>query len=216
MIEKALYFIGGMALGAVAAAIPIKMFYEKRCAEDVAEIKEHYRKSENKLVETRARLIKEVENVNEIGKKIAEENIGIGKKKKINTEKSDYQKHYKAPEIDPAETVSPVENDEVDEEYLANKRMNDARGDSSQEPAIIDQEDFGSNPVYETMELYLYQDGVIADDNDQMVEDPRRLLGDIAEWLEDENQESVCVRNYELGVDIELTKAWSNYSDIVR
>lgn len=220
MPKKILIFLGGVAAGAAGSAFFFKKYYEKRCAEDVASIKEEYKKEvgeeKKKLVETRNRLAEEVEQVNQIGKELANEKLGVGKKEKLDTEKVNYGAHYRRGD-DPSEGVCPSEDDEEDEEYLANKRLNDMRGDPNKMPEVISEEEYGSNPVYESVEWTLYLgDGVVANDNDEMIDDPDYFVGDLINSTEFEYREepTICVRNYELGMDIMITKATSRYSDI--
>lgn len=215
-MKEALIFIGGIGLGAAASALFFKKFFEKKEADDVAkfkaEYKEQYAAEFAKLQETRSRLIQEVENVNQIGKKIAEERLGIGRKKQ-NTDKVNYTEMYE--KADPAESIGPSEEDD-DQDYIDSKQMND---DAKAEKGIviISESECGENPCLEPLEFtFYYDDGVLADDNDEAINDPGYYIGSMIEdsGFDRNDDTQLCVRNYDIGADITITKAWSKYDDV--
>ena len=215
MPKKIVIFLGGVAAGIAGSAFFFKKYYEKRCDEDVAAIKKEYKEAEGELHKTKEKLTEEISQVNEIGKELTKEKLGIGKKK-INTEKTNYGAKFQRGEVDPAEKESPKEDGE-DEDYLASKRLNDMRGDPNHVPEVISEDEYGSNPVYEAAEWTLYLgDGVVANENDEMIDDPDYFVGDLinSTGFEQGDEPTMCVRNYEVGMDIMITKAYSSYSDI--
>lgn len=80
------------------------------------------------------------------------------------------------------------------------------------EPYVISPSEFGENDDYETISLTYYADGVLTDDNDEVIEDVDSIVGEeslthFGEYEED----SVFVRNDELKCDYEILRDYRHY-----
>ncbi len=80
----------------------------------------------------------------------------------------------------------------------------------------IPPEEYGENKEYETRSLTYYADGVLADDDDEIIEDVDDVVGEgtlnrFGEYEDD----SVHVRNENMKCDYEILMSLKNYSDIV-
>lgn len=83
------------------------------------------------------------------------------------------------------------------------------------DPYIIDPEEFGENPEYDTMTLTYFADGVLVDDVDDLVDEPDVVVGlENLKVLGDYGATSVYVRNDIYRTDYEVIKDDWNYSDI--
>lgn len=83
------------------------------------------------------------------------------------------------------------------------------------DPYIIDPEEFGENPEYDTMTLTYFADGVLVDDVDDLVDEPDVVVGlENLKVLGDYGASSVYIRNDIYRTDYEVIKDDWNYSDI--
>lgn len=88
-------------------------------------------------------------------------------------------------------------------------------GDSVQEPYVISPEEFGEFGKYDTISLTYYADYVLADDNDDVIEDVDDVVGteSLTHFGEYED-DSVFVRNDRLKCDYEILLDQRNFSDV--
>lgn len=86
----------------------------------------------------------------------------------------------------------------------------------SEHPYLITPEEFGENEEYETIELNYYADGVLADDNDDVIDDISETIGDEAlNHFGDHEDDAVFVRNETRKVDFEIVLDKRTYSEVV-
>lgn len=82
-------------------------------------------------------------------------------------------------------------------------------------PYIIPPDDFGELDDYEKITLIYYTDGVLADDNDDLVEDIGEVVvEDFASHFGEYEDDSVFVRNDKLKCDYEILLDQGKYSDL--
>lgn len=84
-------------------------------------------------------------------------------------------------------------------------------------PYVISPEEFGEKDGYETVSLNYYADGVLTDDDDEIIDDVDTIVGSeslthFGEYEED----SVFVRNDAHRCDYEILKDLRRYSDVDR
>lgn len=83
-------------------------------------------------------------------------------------------------------------------------------------PYVIAPEQLGENEEYETITLLYYADKVLADDNDELVEDIDSKIGlDSLTHFGEYEDDSVCVRNDARKVDYEILLSLKEYSDVL-
>jgi hypothetical protein len=84
-------------------------------------------------------------------------------------------------------------------------------------PYVISPDEFGQDESYETISLTYYADGVLADDDDEMVEDVENLVGfDSLNHFGEYEDDSVFVRNDRLKCDYEILLDHRKYTDVKR
>lgn len=84
------------------------------------------------------------------------------------------------------------------------------------EPYIIAPEDFGEFSDYDKVSLSYYADGILADDNDGILEHVVETVGlDFFSHFGEYEEDSVFVRNDELKTDYEILLDPRKYSDVV-
>lgn len=86
-----------------------------------------------------------------------------------------------------------------------------------EKPYVISPEEFGEFEEYEKISLTYYSDGVLADENDEEINDVDEIVGEksLTHFGEYED-DSVFVRNDRLKCDYEILLDQRNYSDIVK
>lgn len=100
--------------------------------------------------------------------------------------------------------VENIKNEE-DEEPMVNDN-----------PYVIPPEDFGELNDYEKISLTYYDDGVLADDNNEPVDDVENLVGlEALESFGEYEDDSVFVRNDRLKCDYEILLDQRRHSDVV-
>lgn len=87
--------------------------------------------------------------------------------------------------------------------------------DKKSGPKLIKAEDYGQDPSLGTITLYLYSDGVLANDEEEALEVDvyRRMIGDCLEKFDFRNssETTIYVRNRKFGSDFEIVKVHGPY-----
>lgn len=95
--------------------------------------------------------------------------------------------------------------------YASNKSAKERKID---EPYVIAPEDLGNYADYEQIELHYYNDGVLTDELDEIVDDPEEIVGkEIADHFGEYEEDTVCIRNDALKTDYEILRVPERYSD---
>lgn len=116
-----------------------------------------------------------------------------------------------------------VEYAEILQKYgytnYSNGSKEERRGNKAMEekyPYVISPEEFGEFDEYEKISLTYYADGVLADDNDEIVEDVEDIVGDALGHFGEYEDDSVFVRCDERSCDYEILLDLRNFSDVSR
>lgn len=84
------------------------------------------------------------------------------------------------------------------------------------EPFVIPPEEFGEIEEYELHSLKYYSDGVLADDDDERIEDVAAVVGTGSlDTFGDFEDDAVHVRNHRLKSDFEILKVKREYSEVL-
>lgn len=180
-------FIFGAAVGSVATWSYVKKKYERIAQEEIDSVKEVFARREKVEVS--------VKNEDEPQTEEA-----------VDTECDDYEKEIE----DSGYTTYPggrsefTPPDEEDKEYFV-------------QAYVISPEEFGENDDYERISLTYYADQVLADDNDDIIEDIEatvsyEALSHFGEYEDD----SVFVRNDIRKCDYEILLDQRKYPDVVK
>jgi hypothetical protein len=85
------------------------------------------------------------------------------------------------------------------------------------QPYVIPPEDFGELDDYEKISLTYYADRVLADDNDELVENVEDIVGfESLDSFGEYEYDSVFVRNDRLKCDYEILLDQREFSDVVK
>lgn len=83
------------------------------------------------------------------------------------------------------------------------------------EPYAIPGEEFGLDDDFDTVSLTLYSDDILADDDDEIVEDVEEKVGaEFREYFGKYDDEVVWIRNEKLKVEYEICKDQSTYEEV--
>lgn len=83
-------------------------------------------------------------------------------------------------------------------------------------PCVISPEKFGEDDEYDTVTLYYYADGLLADDSDNLIEDIDNVIGfDSLKTFGDYEDDAVYVRNDVTKCDYEILRDDRKYMDVV-
>lgn len=201
-------FVTGLVIGSVVTYVVVKDKFEKIAQEEIDSVKEVFGRRVEKEAD------KKVE-------KIAEKEV-----EKIRKEYNDYgslTKNYTSYSENKPEENN--EEDEVEEDDCAQVEDEDGveifeveRASNSDRPYVIDPWDFGGEDGYETITLNYYADGVLTDDDDNVIEDEEidDIVGkDFAEHFGEYEKDCVCVRNDRLKTDYEICRDLIEYSTLL-
>lgn len=103
------------------------------------------------------------------------------------------------------------------------RNLNDDEGDTTVEniesmlrPYVIAPEDFGEYDEYERISLTYYADSILADEDDEIVEDVENVVGfESLNHFGEYEDDSVYVRNERRKVDYEILLDTRRYSDVI-
>ena len=208
MNNKIIYCVTSMAVGAViggfTAWILTKNKYESEMKEkidsEVNSVKDSLTKYYENKKEEKSEKVPFVHN-GYTYKHADARNVDIDKiNEKMNNEKmneelmSDYV--YENEEDD--EDMTPINNPDVLNEY----------------PYAIPPEEFGDYVDYEPTTLYYYADGVLADEDDNVVEDPVAMVGDdFMDHYGEYEDDCVYVRNDRYRRDYEILRSEKTFAE---
>lgn len=187
MYKKALIFIGGAVTGSLVSWYFTKKKYETLAENEIAKMREGYRKKNKELAE-RARIKPNISEVVNDRLTIHKEDVDLAEK-----EENLIAKYAEESEPTGEENISP--NDDVIE--------------------FIDDGEFASMNGYEKVNLVLYEDDVLANemsDDIVLVEDTvgQQAIDDFKHY----NPEAFYVRNNQLMTEYEITRDHRTYEEV--
>lgn len=187
MYNKALIFIGGAVTGSLVSWYFTKKKYETLAENEIAKMREGYRKK-NKELADRARVKPNISEVVNDRLTIPKEDADLAEK-----EENLIAKYAEESEPTGEENISP--NDDIIE--------------------FIDDGEFASMNGYEKVNLVLYEDDVLANemsDDIVLVEDTvgQQAIDDFKHY----NPEAFYVRNNQLMTEYEITRDHRTYEEV--
>lgn len=198
-VNKFVCFTFGAVVGSVATWYYLKDRYEKRVQEDVASVKESLSKMSR---------YSGPQDSDEA--KASEHETGL-------PEKPDITEYAKRLSKEKYTNYSGMFNEEEEEEENEPPVPNRVTSDSKEKPYVIPPEQFDEFDDYSTISLMYYADGVLADDNDELVEDVEDVVGsDSLNHFGEYDDDSVYVRNDRLKVDYEILRSLRTYSEVIQ
>ena len=188
-----LAFILGAGMGSVCAWQLLKRKYELIAQEEIDSVKATYSSRES-IEKAGANFVKGLRD----GLKVAEDR----------TQKEENDVDFK-------KYASMIQK----EGYVNYSRsVEEKKGEAFVEkPYVISPEEFGEFEEYEKISLTYYADEVLADENDEEVDDVDEIVGEESlNHFGEYEDDSVFVRNDRLKCDYEILLDQRNYSDVVK
>lgn len=198
-ITSFMMFIFGTAVGSVVTWQYIKKKYEQIAQEEIDSVKETFSKlkvknndsEDNNNVRTIVERAKDKPSVMEYTAKLR---------------KQGYTNYSDTDSL--SEDSNDSEEEEVDENMINDKPLI---------PYVISPDEFGEFYDYETISLTYYADQVLADDDDELVEDIEETVGfESLNAFGEYEDDSVFVRNDRLKCDYEILLDQRKYSDVIK
>ena len=152
-------FAAGALAGAAVAARAVREKYQQEAEEEIAEMRDYYRELRKEVtkVDTKEEAKEETKEDFRPIKDLAEAEEIIKNKGYINY--AQYDKSNKSTEWTPHPDVDINKNKKEEKEERTNY-----------EPFIIDAEEFGEDPSYDTTTLTYYKDKVLTNDLDDVID----------------------------------------------
>ena len=196
-------FVAGAAVGSVTTWYYVKKKYEQIACEEIQSVKEvfaknaqNHRDAEIDISESQEKAVmaREKPSVAEYAKKLSETGY-TNYSNSIMVDDDDQEEKSDDPGAEPGK-------------YF---------GDPDADPYVIPPEEFGEKDDYDRISLTYYADHILADDNDQLLEDVEGTVGfeSLTHFGEYED-DSVFVRNDRLKIDYEILRDERKYSDVIK
>lgn len=200
MNKTFLAFGVGLAVGIGGTYFYLKQKYEEKLSEQIQEIRRHYQSKQTEK--------DDVKSVEESGENWAKgiKNFGASMSKETASERDfvhyeSIAKRYRGTEeTDPAEKESPPE-DEPEEEIFT-----------------VSEEEMEAYDNFEDISLTYYaEDDILCDDQDQVIEDPEAVIGDVLTkfGLKSGYPDTVFVINKRVRAIFEVLMVEGSYQEIV-
>lgn len=183
-MKNVFIFVAGAATGAVTAWKLLEKYYKDLADEEIASVVDRFKDREKELKDYRP----EEEHVENIKGDVKEDNARI-----INTE------NYGAVDVKIAED-NLINIDQKEFEHIAMEIINPA--------------EYGELEDYDTKAWMLWNDGVLTDENDEIVENPSEFIGSGLSHFGDYEEDSVYVRNNANQTDYEILKSENDFGEI--
>lgn len=204
--REMIFGIVGLLLGAGAGVLATKKYYQKKSIDEVNTELEKIHEAQYGTYENKAEEYKSENN-----EKPSVDKLSYTKHMKDEHEKTNYQAMYRAEKLakdatDRAENDNDSEIDNDDESFEEYDRAKT----KDRPPICISAEALGEVPeYYDHVELNYYAyDDILTDENDNVIEDRERFLGNcMKKFGFDENEEDqLFVQNFELSTVYEIQK----------
>lgn len=208
--NETIIFLSGVVIGAIATYLAVKSKYEKIADEEIASVKDFYKKS-----------IEENNSVIEITQTTTLNNPKMAADiAKIKPDLINYNSKYQSDNADGL-LGSDFDGDSLNGTHNTNAIINELSGDAvttnikeknGMIPYMITEAEFGDHEDYDTLGFIYYADGVLADENDDPIEDPIATVG--KNTLSSFGQKDVVyIRNDDLAYDCEIIKDLNDYAN---
>lgn len=201
-------FVTGLVIGSVVTYVVVKDKFEKIAQEEIDSVKEVFGRRVEKEADKKVEKIaeKEVEKIRKEYNDYSSLTKNYTSYSKNETEEDD------CTQVEDEDDCAQVEDEDGVEIFEVERASNSDR------PYVIDPWDFGGEDGYETITLNYYADGVLTDDDNNVIEDEEidDIVGkDFAEHFGEYEKDCVCVRNDRLKTDYEICRDLIEYSTLL-
>jgi len=198
MIKNFMIFVSGAALGSLVTWQIVKTKYEQIAQEEIDSVKEVYskRRAESEDVE--------------------KENSDVAREKAEEAKKKPSVMEYAA-KIKEHDYTNYSNPDALNEEAESEKENEEEEETSVDRPYVISPDEFDSKDDYDTVSLTYYSDKIVADRDDEIVEDVEEIIGfESLNHFGEFEDDSVFVRNDRLKIDYEILLDQRTYAEVMK
>lgn len=207
-VTGSVIFAAGVAIGSAVTWYFTKKKYEQIAQEEINSVKDVFSKNAIKNESSSADISKE---------DLDNKKAGTMENEKMNV--AEYAKRLSKEGYTDYSKSGIMVDDEEEEEDSGDPGPEPESyfGDPDAEPYVIPPEEFGEKDDYDRVSLSYYSDQILADDDDQLLEDVEDTIGfeSLTRFGEYED-DSVYVRNDRLKTDYEILRDERRYSDIIK
>lgn len=192
-----LTFTGGIAIGVATTWQYAKKKYERIAQEEIDSVKavfsKHKQMTGKEANKLRSETMESRENTKKDISKYQSKLYGYGYADCSHSVKDRFQVEFTE------------KKDEMEEE------------EQMDHPYIITPNEFGEFEDYDTISLTYYSDGILADDDDELVDNPEEIVGrDSVNHFGEYEDDSVFVRNDRMRCDYEILLDHRTYSEAIQ
>lgn len=180
-MKNLIIFVAGATTGGLVVWKLLEKHYKDLADEEISSVVETFKNREKELLENKS-------------KEKVEKNSTEKKKK---TTKKDKKENKKIIDTENYGTIDL----ETAEEQLINMTTED-----SASIMIIHPNDYGEEDEYDTKSWLYWSDGILTNENDEIVENSEEFIGDALSHFGDYEEDSVYVRNRANQTDYEILK----------
>lgn len=182
-------FVAGVTIGSVATWFAVKKKYEKIAQDEIDSVKEVFARKE---------FDSQVKEMTKAGEEVVKGlNDGIRQAAEQAKDKPDLVQYA---------TMVQKYGGTIGEEKEAHMK--------EKFPYVISPEEFGEFEDYEKISLTYYSDGVLADENNEVVDDVEDIVGDALDHFGEYEDDSVFVRCDERKCDYEILMDQRTFSEV--
>lgn len=198
MLVKLFIFTAGAAIGSAVTWNFVKTKYEQMADEEIESVKQHYKEKEQQII---------------LGKNMADGAVegyeGIKKDIKENMDVASMH-----PDEDTREMYETYAKRYSSEQNERPQKIKEEEEENVEKPYVISPEEFGEIEEYETISLTLYDDGVLTDDDGNIIDDVEGTVGkESLNHFGEYEEDSVFVRNDERRCDYEILADAMTYEE---
>lgn len=192
-------FILGAAAGVASSMLYFKTKYEQKADAEIQEIRDLYAKkieAKEKKEDTpiTSHQVTKADDLHATARHISE-----------------YTKY--TPKEEPAEVQSEEPEDGIHVEKVDFAPM---KNPNPPKPYLIDPSDYGQDDNFDPLCWEWYTDGILANENDEIVDDIQEWIGDGLKVFAETEDNLFWVRNEKYGVDIEVARSGITYEKAQR
>lgn len=223
-------FVGGAIVGSVGGVLGtmgyFKNKYEKLANDQIMEIEEYYNDkiSKNYIREDDAEINPvDDDGVSNTGREngiLSEEERSAIKEKLLDNYARTSNNATNYSQISTERFIAKREEDEDEPVTMTPEEIADDehKKNFNKPPRILSLDEYSNLPSYiDTQTLYYYFDNmVVTDDNDEVVDDYERLVGDCldkGDFINSQDEMMLFVMNYQLDTAYEIQKVMAAYTD---
>ena len=213
-LKEALIFLSGAAIGGFSSWFVCKKHYEKKAEEEIASVEKAFTDRLNELEDEKEEALDIASNALINSNGYNKDNPGSkeflrnkstleGFVKTANAERIDYTKAFDKNSKETIEVDGVPSDDSAEETHKS--------GDIYEIPY----DKYGTKPGWDVKEIYYYiGDGVVVDDDEQFIDNPDYLLGNVIETsgFNEDGVRNIYIRNEKISTDFEVMKIDGSYA----